>query len=68
MTDITGPSPGNSDGNMVLSPARLGTCTFRIQLFRGTLSEECTQVQAARLKSSMGRSIELLHVLNDNEI
>ena len=39
-----------------------------IQPFRETLSEKSTQVRAIRPKGSMGRSIELLHVLNTNEI
>ena len=39
-----------------------------IQLFPEKLSEKSTKVHATRPKGSMGRSIELLHVLNTNEI
>ena len=38
---------------------------FDIQLFRET-SEKSTQVHATRPKGSMGRSTELLHMLNVN--
>ena len=39
-----------------------------IQLFREWLSEKSTKVYATRPKSSMGRSRELLHALNTNEM
>ena len=39
-----------------------------IQLFRETLSEKNTKLQKPISKGSMGRGIELLHVLNTNEI
>ena len=35
-----------------------------IQLFRERLSEKSTKVHATRPKSSMGKIVELLHVLN----
>ena len=39
-----------------------------IQLFRETLSEKSTKLHKPIPKGSMGRRIELLHVLNTNEI
>ena len=39
-----------------------------IQLFRETLSEKSTKLHKPIPKDSMGRRIELLHVLNTNEI
>ena len=39
-----------------------------IQLFRETLSEKSTKLYKPISKGSMGRRIELLHVLNTNEI
>ena len=39
-----------------------------IQLFRETLSEKSTKLHKPTPKGSMGRRIELLHVLNTNEI
>ena len=42
--------------------------SFSIQLFRETLSEKSTKLHKPIPKGSMGRSIELLHVLNTNEI
>ena len=41
---------------------------FSIQLFRERLSEKSTKLQKPIPKDSMGRRIELLHVLNTNEI
>ena len=38
------------------------------QLFRETLSEKSTKLHKSIPKGSMGRRIELLHVLNTNEI
>ena len=42
--------------------------TFCIQLFRERLSEKSTKLHKPIPKDSMGRRIELLHVLNTNEI
>ena len=42
--------------------------TQRVQLFRETLSEKSTKLHKPISKGSMGRRIELLHVLNTNEI
>ena len=42
--------------------------TNNIQLFRETLSEKSTKLHKPIPKDSMGRRIELLHVLNTNEI
>ena len=39
-----------------------------IQLFRETLSEKSANLHKPILKGSVGRRIELLHVLNTNEI
>ena len=39
-----------------------------IQLFRETLSEKSTKLHKPISKGSMGRRIELLHVLHTNEI
>ena len=41
---------------------------FYIQLFRETLSEKSRKLHKPIPKGSMGRRIELLHVLNTNEI
>ena len=41
---------------------------FGIELFRETLSEESRKLHKPIPKVSMGRRIELLHVLNTNEI
>ena len=46
----------------------LGKYTIYIQLFRETLSEKSAKLHKPILNGSMGRRIELLHVLNTNEI
>ena len=52
----------------VISGTYSGSFLFVIQLFRETLSEKSTRLHKPIPKGSMGRGIELLHVLNTNEI
>jgi len=46
----------------------LGYFSLLLQLFRETSSEKSTKPHNPIPKGSMGRRIELLHVLNTNEI
>ena len=48
------------------SPDSYAFTDVSIQLFQERLSKESTQVHATRPKDSMGRSIEILRVLNVN--
>ena len=58
----------NRTGSYSEFHARRDHQTRDIQLFRERLSGKSTKVHTTRPKGSMGRSIELLHVLNTNEI